>query len=105
MDQMVTLHILKKVCASTGNHWLLYMIKEIPYKRQYKIQTKFGILDCLYPTSGLNIIFSVDQDTYWLNFQNNSFQTIFLPVVTRRVGTSDKVAIMYLCKNLCNPRS
>lgn len=64
INQVVTLRILKKDCATTDNHWLLCMIKEIPHKGRHKLQTKFCIFDWLYPTSKLNIILLTDQKAY-----------------------------------------
>ena len=60
IDQVVMLRIPKEDYATTDNNWVLCMIKEIPHEGRYRIQIKFGILDCLYPTSELNIVLSVD---------------------------------------------
>lgn len=72
IDQVVMLRIPKEDRATTDNHRLLCMIKEIPHEGRHRIQTKFGILDRLYPTSELNVVPSADQDTYRLDFQNAS---------------------------------
>lgn len=81
------------------------MIKEIPHEKQYKIQTKFGIFDWLYPTSELNVVFLINQETYWLDFQNVSTQAIFFYAIAKKVGTSNIVAITCLCKKSYNPWS
>lgn len=62
------LYISKKGNVTTDNSWVLYMINKIPHKGQYKIQTKFDIPDWLFPTGEFNIVLSVDQDTYCLDF-------------------------------------
>ncbi len=105
IDQVVTLRIPREDRATTDNHWVLCIIKEIPHEGRYRIPTKFGILDRLYPTSELNVVPSVDPDTYRLDFQNASTQTISFHAVAKRVDTSNKVATTCLCKKLCNPRS
>ncbi len=68
IDQLVTLRISKGNRATTDNHRLLCMIKEIPYEGQNRIQTKFSILDRLYSTIELNVVPSVDQNAYRLDF-------------------------------------
>ncbi len=72
IDQVVTLGIPKEDRATIDSHRLLCMIKEILPEEQNRIQTKFGILDQIYPTSELNVVSSVDWDTYQLSFQNDS---------------------------------
>ena len=99
IDQVVTLRIPKEDRATTDNHRVLCMIKEIPHEGRHRIQTKFGILDCLYPTSELNVVPSVDQDTYRLDFQNASTQTISLHAVAKKVGTSNKLLLRVYAKN------
>lgn len=59
-------------------------------------------MDWLYLISEFNVIPSIDQNTYWLDFQNASTQTIFLYAVIKKVDTSNKVAITCLCKKSCN---
>ncbi len=44
IDQLVTLRIPKENRATTDNHRLLCMIKEIPHEGRHRIKTKFGIL-------------------------------------------------------------
>ena len=105
IDQVVTLRIPKEARATTDNHRLLCMIKEIPHEGRHKLQTKFGILDRLYSTSELNVVPSADQEAYRLDFQNASTKTISPHAVAKKVGTSNKVAITCLCKKSCNPRS
>lgn len=100
IDQVVTLRIHKEDRATTDNHQLLCMIKEIPHEGRHKLQTKFGILDRLYPTSELNVVPSADQEAYRLDFQNASTKTISLHAVAKKVGTSNKVAITCLCKKI-----
>ena len=65
IDQVVTLRIPKEDRATTDNHCLLCMIKEIPHEGRHKIQTKFGILDRLYPTSELNVVPSADHGLFY----------------------------------------
>ena len=60
IDQVVTLRIPKEDRATTDNHRVLCMIKEILYEGRHRIQIKFDILDCLYSTSELNVVLSVD---------------------------------------------
>ena len=47
---------------------LFFMITKIPQEKQYRIKTRLDISDRLYLTSELNMISSVDQDAYWLDF-------------------------------------
>lgn len=49
-NDIVTLQILKEDCAATDNHWVMVMIKSIPHESRRQIQTRFSILDRLYPT-------------------------------------------------------
>ncbi len=51
-----------------------------------------------YPTSGLNVVPSIDHDAYRTDFQNFSTQTISLHALGKKVGTNNKIAITYLCK-------
>lgn len=64
IDQVVMLCITKEDHATADNYRLLCMIKEILHEGWHKLQTKFGILDQLYPTSELNIVPSADQEAY-----------------------------------------
>lgn len=81
------------------------IIKEIIHERQYKIQTKFGILEKLYQISELNDISSVDKNVNQLDFQNIFTHTISFQAVENKLGTSNKDASMFLCKKSCNLRS
>ncbi len=47
--EIVTLRISKKDQASTDNHKLMYMVKDIPHDGRHHLQTQFGVLNRLYP--------------------------------------------------------
>lgn len=55
-DDIVTLRIPKEDRAATDNHRVVVMVKSIPHEGRHQLQTKFGILDRLYPTGELNVI-------------------------------------------------
>ncbi len=48
--EIVTLRIPKEDRASTDNHRLICMVKDIPHDERHLLQTQFGVLDRLYPT-------------------------------------------------------
>lgn len=72
---------------------------------RHRIQTKFSILDRLYPTSELNAVSLVDQEAVRPQFQSAPSKELSLDAVAQKVGTSNKVAITCGCKKSCNPRS
>lgn len=55
-EDIVTLRIPKEDRAATDNHQVVVMIKRIPHEGRHEIQTRFGVLDRLYPTGELNVI-------------------------------------------------
>ena len=81
------------------------MIKSIPHEGRHQIQTKFGILDRLYPTGELNVIPSVDQDSYCKNFLGERTKFITLHAIVAKLDTSNKVAVSCNCKKFCTPQS
>ena len=104
-DDIVKLHIPKKDRAATDNHRVVVMIKSIPHEGRHQIQTKFGILDRLYPTGEFNVIPCVDQDSYRKDFLGVPTKLITLNAVAVKVGTSNKIAVSCNCKKSCTPQS
>ena len=101
LDDIVTLRISKEDQAATDNHRLVVMIKSIPHEGRHQIQTKFAILDRLYPTGELNVIPSIDQDSYRKGFLGAPTNLITLHAVVAKIGTSNKVAVSCNCKKSC----
>ena len=87
------------------NHGVVVMIKSIPYEKRHQIQTKFGILDRLYPTRELNVIPFFDQDGYRKDFLGAPIKFITLHTVAAKIGTSNKVAVSCNCKKSSTPQS
>ena len=80
------------------------MIKSILRERRHEIHTRYGILDRFYPTGELNMIPSVDQESYRYSFVGVPTQPISLPVVEAKIGTSNKIAVQCSCKEMCTPQ-
>ncbi len=104
-DDIVTLRIPKEDQAATDNYKLVVMIKSIPHEERHQIQTKFGILDRLYPTGKLNVISSVDQDGYRKDSFGAPTKLITLHAVAAKIGTSNKPDVSCNCKKSCTPQS
>ena len=81
------------------------MINSIPYERRHQMQTKFGILDGLYPIGESNVIPFVDQDGYRKYFLGAPTKFITLNAVEGKVDTSNKVAVSCNCKKSYTPQS
>ncbi len=103
-EDIVTFRIPKEDRAATDNHRVGVMIKSIPNKRRHKIQTRFGVLDCLYPTGELNVIPSIDQESYRSSFVGVPTKLISLYEVSAKIRTSNKVAVHCSCKKMCTPQ-
>ena len=84
---------------------MVLMIKNNLYKRCHEIQTRFGVLDCLYPPGELNVIPPVDQESYKSSFVGVLTKPIILPPIATKIKTSNKVAIYCSCKKMCTPQS
>lgn len=97
-EDIVTLRIPKEDRAATDNHRVVVMIKSIPHEGRHEIQTRFGVLDRFYPTGELNIIPSVDQESYRSSFIGVPTKPISLHAVAAKIGTSNKVAVHCSCK-------
>lgn len=104
-DDIIILHIPKEDRAATNNHRVVVMVKSIPHEGRHQIQTKFGILDRLYPTGEFNVIPSVDQDSYRKVFLGAPIKLITLHAVAAKIRTSNKVAVSCNCKKFCAPQS
>ncbi len=102
--EIVTIRIAKEDRASTDNHRLICMVKDIPNDRRHLLQTQFSVLDRLYPTWELNVIPEVDQTALRSEFENASSKAITLHVGAAKVGTSNKVAVSCTCKKTCSPK-
>lgn len=81
------------------------MVKNISHNGRHLLQTRFGILDRLYPTGELNIVLEVDQTGLRSKFENASSKAITLHAVAAEVETSNKVAVFFTCKKICSPKS
>ena len=103
--EIITLRIPKEDRASTDNHRLICMIKSIPHDGRHLLQTRFGVLDRLYPTGELNVVPEVDQIALRSDFENAPSKAITLHAVAAKVGTSNKVAVSCSCKKTCSPKS
>ncbi len=88
-----------------NNHRVVVMIKSILHQRRHEIQTRIGILDRFYPTGELNVIPSVDQESYRSSFVGVPIKPISLHVVAAKIGTSNKIAVHCNCKEMCTPQS
>ncbi len=77
------------------------MIKSIPYEGRHQIKTKFRILDRLYSTGELNVIPSVNQDSYRKDFLGALTKLITLHTVAAKIGINNKVAVSCNCKKSC----
>ncbi len=104
-DDIITLRIPKKNRTATDNHRVVVMIKKIPHEGHHLIQTKFGILDRLYPTGELNVIPSVDQYDYRKDFLGAPTKLITLHAVAAKIDTSNKVVVSCNRKKLFTPQS
>ena len=78
------------------------MIKSIPHEGTNRIQTRFGVLDCLYPTGELKVIPSVDQQSYGSSFVGVSTKPISLHAVAAKIGTNNKVVVHFSFKRMCS---
>lgn len=96
MDLIVELRISNKNYITANNHRLLSIIKKILYEGRNNIQIIFGILYLLYPIDEMNIVFSVDQETYRLDMQNAPSKIISLHIIANKVGTSNSIIITCL---------
>lgn len=65
-NEIITLQIFEKYLATTDYYWPLFMIKNVSYKRKYRIQTKFDLLKCLYSTIEPNVVPLVDENIFRL---------------------------------------
>ena len=79
------------------------VIKSIPHEGRHEIQTRFGVLDHFYPTGELNVILSVNQESYKSSFVGVPTKFISLLAVAAKIETSNKVAIHFSCKKMCAP--
>lgn len=104
-DDIVTFCILKKDQAVIDNHMIVVMVKSILHKRRHQIQTKFDISNWLYPTKKLNVIPSVNQDSYRKDFLGAPTKLITLHAIAAKIGTSNKIAVSCNCKKSCTPQS
>ena len=104
-NDIVTLRIPKEDRAATDNHRVVVMIQSIPHKGRHQIQTRFGILDRLYPTGELNAVPLVDQKHYKADLLAAPFKSISLHAVVGKIATSNKVAVSCNCKKSCTTQS
>ena len=81
------------------------MIKDIPHDGRHLLQTRFGVLDQIYPTGELNVVPEVDQIALWSDFENAPSKTITLHAMAAKVGTCNKIAVSCSCKKTCSPKS
>lgn len=81
------------------------MVKDIPHDGRHLLQTRFGVLDRLYPTGELNVVPEVNQIALHSKFENASSKAITLHTMAAKVGTSNKVAISCTCKKSYSPKS
>lgn len=104
-NDIVTLQISKEDRAATDNHRVVVMIKSIPYEGRHQIQTRFGILDRLYPTGELNAITLVDQKYYKADLLAAPSKSVSSHAVAGKITTSNKVAVSCNCKKSCATQS
>lgn len=104
-NDIVTLRIPKEDRAATDNHRVVVMIKSIPHEGRHQIQTRFGILDRLYPTGELNAVPLVNQKYYKADLLAALFKSISLHAVAGKIATSNKVAVSCNCKKSCATQS
>ncbi len=104
LGKIVTLRISKKDRASTDNHRLICMVKDILHHGRHLLQTQFGVLDRLYPTWELNVVPEVDQTALCSEFENAPSKTITLHALAAKVETSNKVAVSCTCKKTGSPK-
>ena len=102
---IVTLRIRKEDWVATDNHRVVVMIKSVPQEGRYEIQTRFSVLDRLYPTEELNTIPSLYQKIYKSSFMEIPTKPISLHVVAAKIKTSNKVPVHCICKKMCIPQS
>ena len=81
------------------------MIKSILHEARYEIQSRCGVLGCLYPTWELNIIPSVDQKSCRSRLVGVPIKLISLHAVVAKIEISNKVAVHCCCKKMCTPHS
>ncbi len=100
---IVTLWIPKEDGVATDNPRVVVMIKSILQEGRYEIQTRFSVLDRLYPTEELNTIPSVYQEIYKSSFVEIPTKPISLHVIAAKIETSNKVPVHCICKKMCTP--
>ncbi len=96
--EIVTLHIPNENRASTDNHKLICMVKDILHDGRHLLQTQFGVLDRLYPTWELNIVPEIGQTALRSEFENWVSKAITLHTVVAKVRTCNKLAVCCTCK-------
>ena len=69
------------------------MIKIIPHEGRCEIQTRFRVLDLFYLNGEINVIPSVDQESYRSSFVEVPTKSISLYAVAAEIGTSNKVEV------------
>lgn len=79
--------------------------KNIPHDGRHLLQTRFGVLDWLYPTRELNVVPEVDLIALRSEFENTPSKAITLHTVAAKVRTSNKIAVSCSCKKTCSPKS
>lgn len=104
-NDIVTLRIPKEDRAATDNHRVVVMLKSILHEGRHQIQTRFGILDRLYPTGELNAVPLVDQKHYKADLLAAPSKNISLHAVAGKIATSNRVAVSCNCKKSCTTQS
>lgn len=97
MITIVTLRIPKEDRAATDNHRVVVMIKSILHEGRHQIQTRFGILDRLYPTEELNAVPIVDQKYYTADLFAAPSKSISLLAMAAKIADSNRVAVSCNC--------
>ncbi len=103
--KIVTLCIPKEDQASTDNHRLKSMVKNITNDGRNLLKTQFGVLNRFYLIGELNIVPEIDQTVLRSEFKNAPSKAITLHALAVKFETSNKIAVSCACKETCSLKS